>query len=153
MPLTYDIHFTVADNQLSPNGAPTGKKPFTFGFKNAVAVRGPQKLVNRWLKCFLTTPGSDFTNPRYGTGFPLLIGANVQDEAQLTEAVTLFIDDCNQQMQALDRVNLPPADERFQAARLRSVVKASADGYYFYVEIKNAAGQALIATIPAVSRG
>lgn len=145
---TYDIHFQLIPNadQVSANG-----RVFTFGFTSAVGVKGPQKLINRWMKCLFTLKGTDLLDDTYGTGFPEIIGSNVNRQQDFVDAMTLFIDDCNAQLIAFDLAQFPPDNERLGSAVLTSVVPRGADGYDVYVTIKNVAGELLTAMIPTGS--
>lgn len=141
---TYDIHF-----QLVPAEEQTGGRYFTFGFESAVGVRGPQKLINRWLKCLLTPKGSDPSDKAYGTGFYGLLGSNITTQQDVVDALTLFIEDCNTQMRAMDRQRLAADDERLQSATLTRVVQIDESGYEAYVLIRNTANQSLTVQLPA----
>ncbi len=68
----YDIHF-----QPVPAGEVRGYKCFEFGFQAALKVKGPQALVNRWVKTLMTPLGSDPLYPSEGTTFSGLVGGNV----------------------------------------------------------------------------
>lgn len=145
MPSTYDIHFQIlpADQQIS-------SRVFGFGFVSAVGVRGPQKLINRWLKCLMTPQGSDPFSPTYGTGFPNLIGSNISSVEDVLDAVSVFIQSCSEQVRAFDRAALTPADERLQNA---SILKVNAydDGFEIWVGITNAAGLQTPVVLPSTS--
>lgn len=145
---TYDIHFQIVpeDEQESANG-----RVFTFGYASAVGVKGPQKLVNRWIKCLFTLKGSDPLHRDYGTGFAELIGSNISRQDDFTDAMALFIDDCSKQITALDQKNFPPDDERLKSAVLSSIVPRGPDGYDVYVTLRNAAGALLTTLLPAGS--
>lgn len=143
---TYDVHFQIVpkEEQVAANG-----KVYSFGYTSAVGVKGPQKLANRWLKCFCTLKGSDLLNPKYGTGFPEIIGSNISLQRDFTDAMALYISDCNDQVRAFDLKQFPPADERLASAVLTSVTPRGADGYDVYVTIKNIAGTLLTVQVPA----
>lgn len=145
MATTYDVHFQMVSTQeqLSANG-----KVFTFGYTSAVGVKGPQKLANRWLKCFCTLKGSDLLAPEYGTIFPEIIGSNISRRQDFTDAMTLYIEDCNQQIRTFDLAQFPPLDERLASAVLTSVIPRGVDGYDVYVTIKNMAGTLLTVQVP-----
>lgn len=146
---TYDIHFQLVPEaeQVSANG-----RVFTFGFASAKGVKGPQKLVNRWLKCLFTLKGTDLLDDAYGTGFPEIIGSNVDRQQDFVDAMTLFIDDCNGQIIAFDLAQFPPDDERLGSATLTSIVPRGVDGYDVYVTLKNVAGELLTVLIPTGDR-
>lgn len=145
---TYDIHY-----QMVPEAEQlySGGKVFTFGFTSAIGVKGPQKLVNRWLKCLMTPKGTDPLTKTYGTGYADLIGSNLSRYQDFVDAVTLHISDCNDQITAFDQAQFPPDDERLESASLTSVVPRGADGYDVYVTIKNVAGTLITAQVPAGS--
>ena len=143
---TYDIHFQQVPADEQPY---SGGKVFTFGFTSAVGVRGPQKLVNRWLKCLLTAKGTDPLRPAYGTGYANLIGSNISRYQDFVDAVALAINDCNGQIRAIDRTQFPPDDERLASATITSIVPRGSDGYDVYVSIKNIAGAVITAQVPS----
>lgn len=145
MPTSYDVHFqqVPAAEQETSSG-----RVFTFGYASAVGVKGPQKLINRWLKCLFTLKGSDLLDKAYGTGFPELIGSNISRRQDFVDAMALFIDDCNEQIRAFDLTQFPPEEERLASATLTSVVERGADGYAVYVTLKNGAGTVLTVQVP-----
>lgn len=143
---TYDIYF-----QIIPEEQQSGvSKFFTFGFKSAVGIRGPQKLINRWLKCLMTPKGSDPFDPNIGTGFPGLIGSNIYNFQDLTDAVVLFIEDCNEQILTWDKLYLPPDDERLLSATLVRLEPRNTDGFDAWVQIQNVAGTVVTLTLPSL---
>jgi hypothetical protein len=145
MATTYDVHFQIVskEEQVAANG-----KVYSFGYASAVGVKGPQKLANRWLKCFCTLKGSDLLSPEYGTEFPEIIGSNISRRQDFVDAMSLYIDDCNGQIQAFDLAQFPPDDERLASAVLTSVVPRGEDGYEVYITIKNIAGTLLTVQVP-----
>jgi len=144
--MSFDTHYQIVplDQQTG------GPKVFTFGFTSAVAVRGPQKLINRWLKCLMTPKGSDPSNLEYGTGFGNLYGSNITSTQDLIDAVALFVEDCNAQMRAMDQRNFPPDDERLKSATLSRVLEVPG-GFEVTVEIRNVAGERVVASLPRVA--
>jgi hypothetical protein len=142
---TYDIHFQIVpeEEQVTANG-----RVFTFGYASAVGVKGAQKLVNRWLKCFCTLKGTDLLDVTYGTGFPDILGSNVSRQQDFTDAMVLFVNDCNKQIIAFDLAQFPPDDERLASAVLTNVTPRGADGYDVYVTLKNIAGTLLTVQVP-----
>ena len=143
---TYDIHFEV----LPPDQQRQGK-PFSFVYARAAGVKGAQKLVNRWLKCFLTKKGSDPISPSYGTGFSGLFGTNIGDLRALKGSIELFIDDCNTQIRALDIKNRPPADEKLASAALASLTPTGDSGIEVYIHIRNTAGTLATVALPSIT--
>lgn len=144
--MSYDVYFKILDADIQ---RATGKI-FTFGYVSAVGVRGPEKLVNRWVHCLLTPKGSDPMDPGYGTECAGLIGTNVSTVDDAVDALAIYIDDCNEQIHALDRLIFPPNDERLQTAELIKVVLMDPDGFQAWVNIKNMAGQKITMALPVV---
>lgn len=142
----YDVHY-----QLLPIAEQTSERVFGFGYEAAVGVRGPQKLINRWLKCLMTPQGSDPFSPTYGTGFANLIGGNIADIADVLDGVALFVQECNDQVRAFDKANFPPADERLQTATILSLTETGEDGFEVWVGITNAAGLQTPVLLPSTS--
>lgn len=148
MATTYDIHF-----QLIPPDEQGGGKLFTFGFVSAVGVRGPQKLINRWLKCLMTPKGTDPYDLNYGTGFPNLIGSNISAIQDAIDALALFVEDCNSQVFAMDRRAFPPDNERLLSATLAKTIALGEDGFAAYVNLRNVAGETLPVMLPTIATG
>lgn len=141
---TYDIHY-----QLLPieEQKATAGKLFSFGFTAAVAVSGQQKMVNRWLKCFLTPKYSDPVDRLYGTAFSDLLGSNVND-TEFSDTVLLAVEDCNNQMRRMDRSGALTAEERLSNGNLDRIVPLGADGYSVYVTITSEAGVSSRVAVP-----
>jgi hypothetical protein len=146
MATRFDIHF-----QILPKEQQVSTRVFGFGFVSAVGVRGPQKLINRWLKCLMTPQGSDPFDPTYGTGFANLIGSNIKSVEDVTEAAALFIQDANDQIRAFDKANFTPVDERLQTATIAKIVELGDDGFEIWVNITNAAGLTTPVVLPSTS--
>lgn len=142
----YDIHY-----QLLPIAEQTSERVFGFGYVAAVGVRGPQKLINRWLKCLMTPQGTDPFDPDYGTGFGALIGSNILNIESILDVVALFIQDCNEQIRAFDKTNFTPADERLQTATILQITPTGDDGFEIWVGITNSAGLQTPVLLPSTS--
>lgn len=139
MATTYDIHF----QPVTPPSAVKGFKVFTFGFKAALKVRGPQALVNRWAKTFMTPKGSDPLDQTAGTNFAEMIGANVTKiTEELKDVTILSINDANEQVKKQDIEGLYSDDSRLLSATLLDFVQ-TADGIELWVEIKTVSGDVL----------
>ena len=141
----YDIHY-----QILPLAEQTSERVYGFGFVSAVGVRGPQKLINRWVKCFMTSQGSDPYAPTYGTGFPDLIGSNIQSTADIIDVVSLAIQDCNEQIRAFETPNLTPTDERLGSATILQILE-DGGGFQLWIGITNAAGLQTPVLLPSTS--
>jgi hypothetical protein len=134
----YDIHF-----QPVPSADVVGYKTFTFGFRAALKVTGPQALVNRWVKTFMTPKGSDPLDITYGTTFASLVGGNFsQTNTDLQDVVVLAMEDASDQVRQQDLEGFYNDDERLLSATLLQYAPV-ADGFAVWVEIKNMAGDVL----------
>ena len=140
----YDIHFqpVSADERF-------GYKCFEFGFKAALKVRGPQALVNRWVKTLMTPLGSDPLRPSAGTTFSNLLSANMgRMNTDMRDLVVIAVEEANEQVKEQDLQGYFSDDERLQSAELMEFVEVEA-GFDVWVHIKNVAGVAL--SVPLVT--
>ncbi len=134
----YDIHF-----QPVPAGEVRGYKCFEFGFQAALKVKGPQALVNRWVKTLMTPLGSDPLYPSEGTTFSGLVGGNVSGTSvNIEDLVSIAFQEASDQVKAQDLEGYFPDNERLQSAELMEFEEA-VDGFVVWVLIKNVAGDAL----------
>jgi hypothetical protein len=134
----YDIHF-----QPVPADEVHGFKVFEFGFKASLKVKGPQSLVNRWVKTLMTPKGSDPLSPDDGTGFSNLVGGNVSEvTTDLADAIDLTIEEANAQVKDQDLEGFFPDDERLEGTELLNSIE-TADGIEIWVLIRNVAGDRL----------
>jgi hypothetical protein len=134
----YDIHF-----QPVPKKDVKGYKAFTFGFTAALKVKGPQALVNRWAKTFLTPKGSDPLDPTAGTNFADMIGANITSISQdLYDLALLALQDTNEQVKSQDIQGLYPDNESLGSASIIDFVQTQ-DGIELWVEINTLSGETL----------
>jgi hypothetical protein len=150
----YDIHFQVI-NPATQAVTRTGKF-FTFGFPKPVAVQGPQKLFNRWVKMFFTTQNSNPLYPDRGTGFPSLIGSNITQVADLEALMHLYVDNCNDQLQALDNLDngrFLSDDEKLASASITAFNILPPDGFECFVELRSVSGKRVTALIPGSITG
>jgi len=143
---TFDIHY-----EMRPTEEQRGGKLFTFAFQRAIGVKGPQKLINRWLKCFLTTKGSDPITTDYGTGFQNLFNSNASNLADVADLVSIYVDDCNAQIRKFDRLFSLPANERLQYASIESITPLGADGIEVRIQIRNQAGESYVTQLPTLT--
>jgi len=123
---------------------------FTFGFDRSVGIRGPQKLALQWLKCLMTTKGSDPTDREYGTDFPNLIGSNIRIMQDVRDVVLLCIQDCNDQIIRIQRDTQPDLDEILLTAVLTRFDLTDVTGFDAYVTITNAKRTAITVNLPAL---
>lgn len=145
----YTYHFQLID----PDQQGLARSNFSLNLARPIAVRGPQKLINRWLQCFFTTRGSDPVNRKFGTVFSSLIGGNVTGNADdLRASIEIAVQDCNEQIRAIDARSpwLEPG-ERLNNASVILYNPISADKVEFWVEIQSMNGQR-VTTLVAYAR-
>lgn len=142
--MSRDIHIQLRDPSRQ-----SVRALFTFGPNGPQSVEGMTKLVNRWLKTFLTPKNSHPTRPGGGTEFYLLVGGNVESLRGCEALVIEAIDDTNDQVQAQDRLELTrPAEERLQSAALTQFVEIPPDGIEFWVALRAISGDTAALVIP-----
>lgn len=150
----YDLHFQSVDPAAQAtlrNG-----RFVTFGFPKPIAVFGPQKLLNRWLKLFLETQNSNPLYPDRGTGFPTLIGANITQVSDLEPLMHLYVDNCNEQLQALDALDngrFLTDDERLRSGNIVAFSVVPPDGFDCHVELRSVSGKRVTVLIPGSITG
>jgi hypothetical protein len=54
-------------------------------------MSGFYATIMQWVKCFLTTPGTDLSDPAYGTRAAGLIGGNYSDSNYIRDVVTTSV--------------------------------------------------------------
>lgn len=140
---TYDLYIKAKEPEDVH-----GFKFFTTGFNRSVGVRGPYKLIVQWIKRFMTTKGSDPTEPESGTDFPNLIGSNIVSMADVRDVVLLSIQDCNSQIEEIQRETQPDEDEQLLSAVLTKFVPWGEDGFEAWVTISNVAGAEVTVRLP-----
>lgn len=138
--MPYDIHF-----QPVPADQVKGLKVFTFGFTAALKVRGPQALVNRWAKTYMTPKGSDPREPEAGTEFANMIGSNLSLRSpEVQDVVIISLEDANDQVLWQDLNGKYNADEMLETATLKALrVNPEGSGIDIWIEIVNREQQRL----------
>jgi len=135
----YDIHF-----QGVPPAEVVGFKIITFGFTMAEKVTGPQALVNRWLKTFVTPKGTDPSDLNEGTSFGQLFGITFSDIQDLKDLVFLAITDANDQVKQQDIEGMYTLNERLQDAALIDILlDEGTSALGVWIRITNMAGETL----------
>ncbi len=138
--MPYDIHF-----QPVPADEAKSLKVYTFGFEAALKVRGPQALVNRWAKTFLTPLGSDPRDLGAGTEFARIIGGNFSLRSpEMQDVIVIAIEETNDQVRQQDLDGHYDADEMLETATLKTLqVSSQGDGIDVWIEIYNREEQRL----------
>ena len=139
-----DIHF----QPVRPEDV-HGYRTFTFGYEMSVKVDGPQALVNRWVKTFVTPKGTDATDLDYGTAFGNLFGSNISSLSDLKDAVFLALTDANEQVHQQDISGLYPQNERLRDAVLMDIRMNKNEGLLeTWIQITNMAGERMVVRLP-----
>lgn len=146
---TYDTYIEL----LPPDQQSVQTGTYTYGYVRHVGIKGFQKLINRWAKCFLTAEGTDLSDRNYGTAFINLVGSNITTRTDLAELVQLAVEKTNATIRRYQserpsddpRENLDDADlEALNISLARSEIEV-------YVRIRNQAGEVLRVQLPPVS--
>lgn len=139
--MSYDIHF-----QPVPSEESYGYRVFTFGFRASLKVEGPQALVNRWVKTFMTPKGSNPLSKTEGTTFGKLLTSDVTlyQSSAVEDVVVLAIEDANEQVRQQDKEGFYPVNERLaNATLLEDQTSVDATGVTIWIRIVNMAGEEL----------
>lgn len=144
--MSYDVGL-----QLLDPGAQTTRALLTFG-PTPRLVRGPQKVLTRWLKILLTPKGSHPVRRSEGTGFALLVRRPLAELRGAEALVAEYVEDAADQVRAFDRAEPQrPADERLAAAAVLRFVETSPTSVDVWVELVTADGQRLRSVLPYAS--
>lgn len=138
--MAFDIHF-----QPVPSADVRSTRVFTFGFRASLKVSGPQSLVNRWVKTFMTPKGSNPLDKEEGTAFGRMVGANINSyDHGIEDVILLAIEDANEQVRKQDLEGMFPENERLSnATLLQQKTEIYDDVVVLWVRIVNVAGQVL----------
>lgn len=141
----YDVHIQLIDPSQQEAGL-----NFTFGRAPVIAVRGPQKLANRFLMTLLRRKGSDPVDPEVGTHFSELIGGNNLTETGDLQAILLeYVDDAADQVRAVDlRSSWLDADERLRTAEMTSFTQLREDAFEAWITLTTVSGAQVQMLIP-----
>ncbi len=144
----FDIHFQALTEQEQRDTY----KFVSFAYNPSIGVKGMQMLINHWVKCFLTTRGSDPTDLEYGTSFALLIGSTLA-LADARDVAAIAVESCNEQLFAAQKDDATlTASERLATAEITNFIEdPSAPGFSLYVEIKNQANERLTLNLPTAA--
>lgn len=140
----YDIHVEGV-----PPDDVIGQKCFTFGaYRQTLAVCNTQKMVNRFVRCFMTPIGSDLSDPTYGTALAALFLGSIRAN-DLSSVVAQAVADTEQKIREYDSANGAPASERLASATIDDIqVDPSGGRVVVIITLKNAAGIAVQTAIP-----
>jgi len=126
---------------------------YTYGYTKHLGIKGFQKLINRWAKCFLTQEGTDLSDRDYGTAFISLVGSNITTRSDLAELVQIAVEKTNNTLRRYQNAN--PSDdptESLDDAALESLnILLDSAEIEVFVRIRNQAGQVLRVSLPPTS--
>ena len=107
-----------------------------LGFtRNITVTRGIESLVQYWLKCFLSTPGSDPFSKSWGGGANDIIKKSFAQEGNLNSTSAVSVQRTNRLVVARQSTDMSiPRNERLAEAKLVST-RLSPDRTTFYLEI------------------
>jgi hypothetical protein len=140
MATTYDTYFELLP--VADQSAQRGT--FTYGYKKHIGVTGFQKLINKWVKAFLTERGTDLSSRDYGTQFASLIGSNITDRADIQQVAHTAVAKASADINAI-QAQYPPDDdpETLHSAQLQSLIFEDNSSVSVYVLLQNQAGKRL----------
>ena len=142
--MSLDIHVQLLDPSLQRRRA-----LFTFGFEQPIFVSGAQKLLDRWLKVFMTPKGSHSWRRAEGTEFVSLLTSGVSNLDELQVDILDCIEDATEQVKAQDQRAVGRfASERLLTAKLLRFVETGPTSAEFWVEVQNTAGVRVTTLIP-----
>lgn len=143
--MRFDLHFDL----VNPLDQDARNAVFALDASRPTSVAGPQKLVNRLVKAFLTSRGSNPLHRKDGTDFTSLVNGNVEDPEDLEAAVTLMVQDAADQIKAIDQRSpwLAP-NERLRAADLKTFTMIGVDRFEMTVELTTTSGDRVLALLP-----
>lgn len=148
--MAFDIHIEGV-----PVGEIVNERFLQFGAyedRKVIAVRGIQKMVDRFMKCILTPSGTDISDLEYGTQLANLFLGNL-DSAGLRQLVALSVIQAEERIIQYDTVNGAPEEERLSSAVLESLTLQEEDigsGFEMTVLLQNAAGTTVRVLIPSI---
>jgi len=143
---TFDIHFEgVPQEEL------TGIQGLTFGaYSKSIGVRGVQKMVNRFLKCMLTSLGTDLSDPDYGTPLASAFLGNV-DRGTLVTLARRSVIAAEAKVKEYDAEYALNDEERLSVARIDDVyTDDSLNGVFLTITLKNVAGVSVKVLLPQI---
>jgi len=127
-----------------------GRAFLTFGDYNnssGVGVRGVQKLVARFIKCFFTPKGSDLSDPEYGTSLMGAFLGNVHLGA-VAQLATQAVQEAFDILREYDIEYDLDDDERLASVDLENLyVDDAGGGVSLRVKIQNVIGEEALFTV------
>lgn len=129
-------------------GHGTARKPFGFGYAQAVKVTGVSRLAQRFLKHLLTPEGSDLSGNVRGTGLPSLVGGNVADATHMQAVAHMAVMFAADQVKALA---VPGSEGPFLASATVTRVTSEDNKADIYVKLLTVDGQVAELRVPVTT--
>lgn len=145
-----DILLRLIDPEVIPS-KPNKHQVLTFG-PTPLIVSGPQAMLMRWLKFFLTPNGSHPLRRNEGTGFYGLIRSDNSSLDRLQSVLGQEVELAAEQVRQNDRANFQrPANERLRTAAITQFVQLPPAGAEFWVSLSSVSGETIEALLPYAS--
>lgn len=147
----FDLHTEALplDQAQAHNG-----KCFSFGdYPKSVAVRGVYKMVDRFIRCFLTPIGTHPSDVDYGTTLASSFLGNV-DSTTLFALTSESVNAAVAKMRAYDSEYGFPDDERIATVQIDNIVlDPTGPGAVIYLSIVNVEGTRVSIALPDLISG
>jgi hypothetical protein len=113
----------------------------TFGsYGRVLGVKGIQKMIDRFLKCFMTPLGTDISDPSYGTILATSFLGNI-NSGDLYSIALQSVSAAQQKIQEYDSYGNAEDDERLSSAQIDNIaVEQSSGAVQITLRLTNAAG-------------
>jgi hypothetical protein len=140
----YDLHFDLVDPMMQ-----SLEGNFAIDPRRPTGISGPQKVVNRFMKTFLTTKGSDPLHRNAGTDFPSLLDGNINNPSDVEPDVITYIEDVVEQMREIDQESKwLTADEKIETAVLTQFNATGSNTFEIYITITTVSGARVGVLLP-----
>lgn len=142
----FDIHI-----EGMPLGVATSVRSITFGaYPRSLGVRGPQKMVDRFLKCLMTPIGSDLSDPEYGTPLAAALLRSTVPEALQSLAVR-SVAAAEEKIREYDSTYGLPERERLRSVRIDQIhIDSEGQGVVLELTLENTAGEVVKTLLPQI---
>ena len=141
------------DMYLEGIGEPdvTNGEFLTFGgYQKHVSVRGIQKLIVRFLKCFMTPLGTDITDLDYGTTLLVSFTGN-NDPTSLRSLASRAVTEAVENLQRYDAEYDRDDDERIFDVEINDlIVDEVGSSVVLYLTLQNAEGTTALISVPVI---
>ena len=141
----FDIYIDIqsaADNTLRA-------RPFTLGSDVSKFSKGFYSTVIKWVKCLLTAPGTDTSDPTYGTALANAMLNNAGDPVLLQDMVMVSVADATNKIKEYQEQEVGlPEEELLAEARVLSFIQETVDSIKVNVELRNVADSLIYLRLP-----